>query len=172
MSDESFEIKASENWTDDAWYKNQDDRKLIKNEGWWAINVGEAQGTILGANLCTFNLLHGTEYFPKFTEDTILFVEDDEESKPHHFDRHLQSVIHQPGFENVKGLVVGRFQNASGISKDLLIKIIKSKKELNNLPVIADVDFGHTSPIIAFPVGGKIILEAAGSKIKLEIAKH
>jgi muramoyltetrapeptide carboxypeptidase len=172
LSDEPFEIKASENWTDDAWYKNQDDRKLIKNEGWCAINEGEAQGTILGANLCTFNLLHGTEYFPKFTEDTILFIEDDEESKPHHFDRHLQSVMHQPGFENVKGLVVGRFQNVSGISEDLLIKIIKSKKELNNLPVIANVDFGHTSPIITFPIGGVAEIKAGVDFTSIKILEH
>lgn len=172
MSDEPFEIKPSENWTDDAWYKNQDNRKLIKNDGFWLINKGEARGTILGANLCTFNLLQGTEYFPKFTQDTIMFIEDDEESKPHHFDRDLQSIIHQPGFENVKGLVIGRFQNASGISKDLLIKIIKTKKELNNLPVIANIDFGHTSPIIIYPIGGEIVLEKTGSKMKLEITKH
>jgi len=172
MSDEPFEIKPSENWTDDAWYKNQDDRKLIKNEDWWAVNEGKAYGVIIGANLCTFNLLQGTEYFPKFPRDTILFIEDDEMSNAATFDRDLQSVIHQPGFENVKGIIIGRFQKVSQVTNKLLIQIIKTKKELNRLPVMANIDFGHTSPIITFPVGGEVVLEVNGEKIKLEIVKH
>lgn len=171
LSEEPFEIRPGKNWSDDAWYKNQNERNLIKNNGYLIINEGKATGTLLGANLCTFNLLQGTEYFPKL-ENSILFIEDDEESKSHHFDRDLQSLIHQPGFEKVKGLVIGRFQKASKISSDALIKIIKTKKELNNLPVIANIDFGHTSPIITFPIGGKVKLEAAAGKIKLEIIKH
>ncbi|MBU2577481.1 LD-carboxypeptidase, partial [Patescibacteria group bacterium] len=106
LSDESFEIKPSEKWSDDAWYKNQEERTLIPNDGWLVINEGSAEGTILGANLCTFNLLQGTEYLPDFT-DSVLFLEDDEESAPHDFDRNLQSLIHLPEFSKVKGLVIG-----------------------------------------------------------------
>lgn len=172
LSDEPFKIDPSENWSDDAWYINQNGRNLIKNDGFLIINEGEASGTILGANLCTFNLLQGTEYFPKFPEDTILFIEDDEMSNAVTFDRDLQSAIHQPGFENVKGIVIGRFQKVSQITNDLLIQIIKTKKEFDNLPVIAGVDFGHTDPKITFPVGGEVSLEAKDGKIKLEIIKH
>lgn len=172
LSDEPFEIKPSDSWTDDKWYMNQKERNSIKNDGWLVINEGKAQGTILGANLCTFNLLQGTEYFPEFPENTVLFIEDDEMSNAVTFDRDLQSVIHQSGFENVKGIVIGRFQKVSQITNDLLIQIIKTKKELNNLPVMANVDFGHTSPMITFPVGGEANLEVENGKIKLEILKH
>jgi muramoyltetrapeptide carboxypeptidase LdcA involved in peptidoglycan recycling len=172
MSDEPFEIKASDNWSDDAWYKDQNNRKIIKNDGWLIINEGKAQGIIFGANLCTFNLLQGTEYFPKFEEDVILFIEDDYESLPHTFDRDLQSLIHQPIFKNVKGIAIGRFQKASRMTNELLIKIVKTKKELNNLPIIANIDFGHTDPKITFPIGGEANLEANGDKMKLEILKH
>jgi muramoyltetrapeptide carboxypeptidase LdcA involved in peptidoglycan recycling len=172
LSNESFEIKPSDNWSDDAWYKNQKERNLVKNDGFLIINEGKASGTILGANLCTFNLLQGTEYFPEFPKNTILSIEDDEMSNAVTFDRDLQSVIHQPGFENVKGIVIGRFQKVSQTTNDLLIQIIKTKKELNNLPVIANVDFGHTSPMITFPIGGEVSLEAKDGKIKLEILKH
>ena len=55
---------------------------------------------------------------------------------------------------------------------ELLIAKYKTKKELNNLPVIANVDFGHTSPMITFPVGGEVSLEVKTGKIKLEILKH
>jgi len=172
LSDDSFEIKSSDNWSDDAWYKNQKERNLIKNDGFLIINEGKASGTILGANLCTFNLLQGTEYFPEFPKNTFLFIEDDEMSNAVTFDRDLQSVIHQPGFENVKGIVIGRFQKVSQIDNNLLTQIIKTKKELDNLPVIAGVDFGHTSPIITFPIGGEVSFEVENGKIKLEILKH
>jgi len=171
LSEDSFEIKASREWSDDLWYKNQNNRHLMKNEGFLVINDGKASGTIFGANLCTFNLLQGTEYFPNL-EDSILFIEDDDESLPHTFDRDLQSLIHQPGFENVKGIVIGRFQKASNMMDELLIKIIKTKKELDKLPVIANVDFGHTDPKITFPVGGEVEIKADKNAPTIKILKH
>jgi len=171
LSGDPFEIIPSEQWSDDAWYKNQKERTLIKNDGFLLINEGNASGTIVGANLCTLNLLQGTEYLPDF-ENSILFIEDDEESLPHTFDRDLQSLIHLPSFSGVKGIVIGRFQKASEITNELLIKIIKTKKELDNLPVIANVDFGHTDPKITFPVGGEVNLVAKNGKVKIELIKH
>ena len=61
-----------------------------------------------------------------------------------------------PDFNKVRGLVIGRFQKKSNITDDLIIKIIKTKKELDNIPVIANVDFGHTDPKITFPIGGEV----------------
>lgn len=171
ISNEPFDIKTSENWSDDHWYKDQNDRKLIPNEGWLTINEGEAEGTILGANLCTFNLLQGTEYMPSL-KDSVLFLEDDYSSKTYDFDRNLQSLIHLHDFSGVKGMVIGRFQKESKMTNNLLSQIIKTKKELNNIPVLANVDFGHTSPIISFPVGGTCKLEIIKDKQMLQILEH
>ena len=166
MADNPFEIKASDSWSDDPWYLDQNKRELIDNQGYLIINDGKAEGTILGANLCTFNLLQGTEYFPDLN-GSILFLEDDYETVPHTFDRDLQSLIHLQNFNKVKGLVIGRFQKKSKMTDELLKKIIKTKKELNGMPVIANVDFGHTDPKITFPVGGtvKLIVDKINSSI-------
>jgi muramoyltetrapeptide carboxypeptidase LdcA involved in peptidoglycan recycling len=172
LSEEKFSVNSSESWSDDAWYINQEDRHPIKNNGYLIINKGEAKGTILGGNLCTFNLLQGTEYFPNLSEDTILFIEDDELSNPVTFDRDLQSLIHQSGFEKVRGLVIGRFQKASKMTDEMLIKIIKTKRELEGIPVIANADFGHTSPIITFPIGGEVRIKAKEDEVEIEIIKH
>lgn len=170
LLDDPYQIMASKEWSDDAWYKDQDSRDMISNDGYWIINEGEAEGEILGGNLCTFNLLQGTKYFPEFKESTILFMEDDELSNYENFDRDLQSVIHQPGFENVKGIVIGRFQKVSKVGKEMLLKIIKEKEPLKNIPIIANADFGHTSPICTFPIGGraKIIVEKNNANIIIE----
>lgn len=174
MEDGTFEIKPSENWSDDQWFGDQEKRILIKNNGWETISEGVAEGTITGGNLCTFNLLQGTSYFPE-TDKSILFIEDDKMSgkfSDGEFDRNLQSITDLPQFGSVGGIVIGRFQNESEMTMEKISKIIKAKKELNSLPVIAGLDFGHTDPKITLPIGGEARLEAAGGKIKLEILKH
>ncbi len=171
MSQEKYSITPSKEWSGDEWYKDQDKRNLIENEGFWVLNEGNAEGVLLGANLCTFNLLQGTEYMPDL-KDSILFLEDDFESQPHHFDRNLQSLIHQPNFEGVKGIVIGRFQKESHMTLDLLQQMIKSKKQLANIPIVGNVDFGHTSPIITFPVGGIVSMDVSKEKIELIILEH
>lgn len=171
FKNDPFEIISSNQWSDDKWFKEQDNRQLIANEGYWVINQGQAEGTILGANLCTLNLLQGTEFMPDLT-NAILFIEDDYESHPEIFDRDLQSLIHQPNFNKVKGIVIGRFQKESKMSKNLLEQIIKTKTELDNLPVIANIDFGHTDPKITFPIGGTVTLNVVGKEAELTIIEH
>ena len=104
--------------------------------------------------------------------DSILFLEDDSESQLGHFDRDLQSLIHLPNFNKVRGIVVGRFQKASHVKNEHLIKAIKSKKELSHIPVLANVDFGHTDPTITFPIGGEVALVVSDGKSVLKILKH
>ena len=135
------------------------------------INEGQAEGNLLGGNLCTLNLLQGTEYMPSLI-DSILLLEDDYESKPSTFDRDLQSLIHQPGFNKVKGLLIGRFQRKSEMEQEQLIKIIRTKRELAGIPVIANADFGHTTPQFTFPIGGKGRLEAMNGKVSFTILEH
>lgn len=170
FQEEAVSVLPSAEWSDDAWYMDQENRTFIQNDGPYVINEGKAEGVIIGGNLCTLNLLHGTEFMPSLA-GAILFLEDDLESQPPTFDRDLQSLIHQPGFNDVKGIVIGRFQPSSQMNRQLLHDIIKSKKELEHLPVVADVNFGHTSPQITIPVGGEATLEAFEKEVKLSITE-
>lgn len=171
FKEEPIEIKSSEEWSNDPWFLDQENRKFIKNDGMFVINEGKAEGTIVGGNLCTFNLLHGTEFMPDL-KDAILFLEDDgmaEKAFMWEFDRNLQSLIMQKDFDKVKAIVIGRAEINSQMDNRKWIKLIKSKPELNNIPVIAGADFGHTTPIFTFPIGGKAKLEAKANKINLII---
>jgi muramoyltetrapeptide carboxypeptidase LdcA involved in peptidoglycan recycling len=58
------------------------------------------------------------------------------------------------------------------MNQDLLKKIIKTKEELDNIPVISEVDFGHTAPQITFPIGGTAKVVANGKETELKILKH
>jgi muramoyltetrapeptide carboxypeptidase len=171
FSDQPFGITPSEQWSDDRWFVNQVEREFIDNPGYLVINQGRAQGKILGGNLCTFNLLQGTAYFPAFDQDVVLFIEDDYDSQPVDFDRDLQSLIHQPGFEYIRGIVIGRFQKKSQMTNDLLYQIIRSKKKLQDMPVLANADFGHTTPMFTFPIGGTVAI-ASGSDSSITFLEH
>jgi muramoyltetrapeptide carboxypeptidase len=143
------------------------------NEGPKIIQEREAEGTSIGGNLCTFQLLHGTEYMPPL-EDTIVFIEDDDltgEHFPESFDRDLQSLIHQPSFEGVKGIIVGRAQRGANMTTEKLKQIFETKEELADLPVISDVDFGHTTPQITLPIGGRISIKAFNGIIMIKILR-
>ncbi|MGR6764764.1 S66 family peptidase [Paenibacillus sp. T2-29] len=170
LGEGSIQIQDSSEWSDDAWYLDQDQRSFHRNAGMYVIHEGEAEGTIVGGNLCTLNLLQGTPYMPSL-KGTIVFVEDDYESSPATFDRDLQSLLHQPGFDQVKGIIIGRFQKASHMTEELLRQIIRSKRELASIPVIADADFGHTTPQFTYPIGGKALIRARNGRVRIEICE-
>ena len=173
MAEDEFIIEPSKSWSDDAWYMDQDNRQIETNEGYVILNKGEAEGRIFGGNLCTLNLLQGTEFMPDIS-DSILFIEDDDlagDCFEVMFDRNLQSLIHQPDFDKVKGIVVGRFQNNAGMTFEKLRYIIETKEELKSVPIIANVDFGHTNPIITFPIGGTARLKI-DDEVEFKILRH
>ena len=58
------------------------------------------------------------------------------------------------------------------MTREKLIKIIKTKEELKDIPVIADVDFGHTTPMITFPIGGKAEIYADTVQPSIKITRH
>ncbi len=144
---------------------------LVPNPGWKVFSEGAAEGRIVGGNLCTLNLLHGTRYMPRLV-DSILFLEEDSESTYKTVDRDFQSLLHLPDFNQVKGLVLGRFQPGTGMSSDLLAEMIRRRPELQRMPVIANVDFGHTEPKITFPIGGAVRIRASEDNASIEIVKH
>ena len=151
----SYYLEDPEYYSSDKWYDNQDKRNFIKNKGCIVINEGKADGTIIGGNLCSFNLLQGTQYMPSL-KDKILFIEDDAlvgKEFPYEFDRNLVSLIQQKDFDKVKGIVIGRTQTQTGMNLTKWRKIL-NKKELKNIPIIINANFGHTTPNATIPIGG------------------
>jgi muramoyltetrapeptide carboxypeptidase len=134
LTNSEFDVKPSKTWSNDKWYSNQNKRNMMSNEGYWIINKGVFTGKIIGGNLCTLNLLQGTEFMPSL-KNTILFLEDDCEVDAATFNRDLQSIIHLPDFKYVKGIVIGRFEKESDVTREEIEYAIKTKKELKNIPV-------------------------------------
>ena len=156
IEDGEILIEDSKQWSDDPWFLEQENRNFINNKGRQVLNLGEAEGKIIGGNLCTLNLLQGTEYMPDLDE-SILFLEDDGMSGKEflrEFDRNIQSLLHCAKGKNIKGIIIGRAQKSCEMTVEKWNKIIETKKELKDITVIIDFDFGHTTPIFSFTIGG------------------
>lgn len=171
MEKSAYDLGHSKEWSDDPWYLDQEKRDFVSNEGYWMLNSGHAIGRIVGGHARCLNALQGTQFWPGL-DDSILILEEDAEINPQLFDRQLQSLIHQCDFKGVKGILIGRFQKETKMTRELLEKIINTKSELQNLPIIANVDFGHTTPLATLPVGGSMEIIATANKVKIRIIEH
>lgn len=141
---------------------------------YYVIQEGSCVGEIVGGNLCTLNLLQGTEFMPDL-RNKILFLEDDNIMGDYftfEFERNLQSLIQTVGFEGVRGVVFGRFDSSCQMDVHILKRIVSTKKQLKNIPIIFNVDFGHVHPILTFPIGGSARIEAKEGSVFLEMLKH
>ncbi|MBD7908137.1 S66 family peptidase [Sporosarcina gallistercoris] len=165
MQDVRFGLTPSEQWSDDSWYMDQENRTFEPTK-WKVYNEGMATGRVFGANLCTLNLLQGTEYMPEL-RDSILFIEDDDMTIPETFARDLTSLLQVAG--SIRGLVIGRFQRESNVSDEHIRYILGKHPMLQHIPVLYDVDFGHTQPMFTFPIGGEAVLDSRDCTIELKV---
>lgn len=162
MQSEVYSVESSLEWSDDAWFLDQENRHF-EQATWKTYCEGSAKGTLFGGNLCTLNLLQGTQYMPPL-KDTILLIEDDELTIPETFARDLTSLLQVA--VNIKALVIGRFQRVSKMSEEQLHFILDKHPILKEIPVLYDVDFGHTQPIFTFPIGGEVEINSSNKILR------
>lgn len=137
------------------------------------IQEGECEGVIIGGNLCTLNLLQGTDYMPEL-DNVILFLEDDNimgEYFVQEFERNLQSLL-QVKNSRIAGVVFGRFTEDCQMSAETITQIVKNKKQLRNIPIIFNADFGHVPSFFTFPIGGTAKISATGNDAEILITNH
>ncbi|CAM3898998.1 S66 peptidase family protein [Mesobacillus zeae] len=167
-NDAPFDIEPSEQWSDDSWHLEQENRTFHENPGYLVVAEGEAEGKLVGGNLSTMNLLKGTEFMPSL-KDSILFIEDDDESHVRTFDRDLQSLLQMPDAGGIRAVLIGRFKKDSVVTEAAIMSIIASKAELRGIPIIANVNFGHVQPIATIPAGCRATVKAADGKVEITV---
>ncbi|MDA9470027.1 S66 family peptidase [Enterococcus sp. 5H] len=160
--EKTFEVTASDFWSQDEWYLPNSDRNLHANE-WKIYNHSEpVTGTCFGGNLGTFQLLLGTRFLPK-PDQSILFVENAEEDDYHDFARGLSAVLQV--IEHPKALLIGRFPKETEMTEERLLAILAKYPLLREIPVIYNMNFGHTQPIFTIPIGDQATVDTEQKKI-------
>jgi muramoyltetrapeptide carboxypeptidase LdcA involved in peptidoglycan recycling len=155
-----FALEPAPEWSEDPWHKDQENRTFHPNEGIWPIQEGEAEGTIIGGNCWCLNMIQGSAYFPPL-RNGILFLEQPAEGKATlmALDSTLRSLSFQPGFSDIRAIALGRYQSSGGVTREKLAKLVGEIPALNRMPIVANCDFGHTTPIATLPIGGECRLK-------------
>ena len=157
-------IKSSLKWTDEIldWFKKDDQkrpRKMIKNNGWQWLSDGKAEGEMIGGCIASMMHLRGTKYWPNFF-GSILFWEISESNedftkgeKIENIDSYLSDLELSGVFDKINGMIIGRPFGYSKKQLEKLIYIIKEHTKNYTFPILYNVDFGHSDPMITIPIG-------------------
>ncbi len=162
----SYEVPGA--WTNEllAWGSADTRARTMSTHGGWRTIVegGAVTGRLLGGNLETLNMLVGTPYLPRIP-GTLLFIEaTDAEAYLPRFERAIAHLELAGVFRDVCGLLVARCPDARNERGVTLDGLLRELGERLGIPVVADLDFGHTDPKMTLPLGVEALLEADGGR--------
>lgn len=158
-------------------------RKLEKNAGlFWDGDVG-AEGTLWGG--CVESLMvqcSTAKYLPKNDDldGAVLFIETAEDIPEHWVIEYLLTGFGERGwFDKFKAVLVGRpkawefdKQNSkeekAKYSEEQRKTVLKVVREYNKqIPVVQNLDFGHTDPQVVLPNGNRARIDSKNKKVFL-----
>ena len=172
-------VQPSPRWTDETldWFVNADlkrPRKLRRNPGWRWLRSGRASGTLVGGCLASIMHLRGTKYWPKFLGN-ILVIETSESEADFSkgvqlstIDSHLTDLQLSGVFDGISGLIIGRPFSYSADQLKQFVHIIRERTKHYTFPVLYNVDFGHTDPMITIPLGVRGSLQSATNLFSID----
>ncbi len=189
FEDGEVELKANEvyndiglNWNDPSTLNTE--RVYEKNDGWFWDGAKNSEGILWGGCLESIDemLRHGVQIpTSEDFENIILFTETSEEIPTADYVRRVYRALGERGvLKCVKGILVGRpkaweFNKPNTTEQKAEYRkaqreiILKTMRVYNSdVPVIQNMDFGHTDPQICLPNGGKVRINSVDKKIFVE----
>ena len=149
--------------------------KLKAHNGWrWLQGNGVARGELFGGCMEVLEMMKATDFWPHrgFWDGKILFLETSEE-KPgiHTVDHALRNYGMQGVFNEINGLIFGRARDYSDEEKcqleEKLVSVVAKEFGRPDLPLVANVDFGHTDPQFVLPLGIRAEIDCVNKKFTL-----
>jgi muramoyltetrapeptide carboxypeptidase len=111
--------------------------------------------------------LRGTPYWPEL-DGAILFLETSEEKPgPQRVDGILTDYENMGAFGWIRGLLFGPPYAYAPEEREQLHGVIVQRTEGYDFPVVADMDFGHTSPMFTLPVGCRAVIDAGRRRFEI-----
>ena len=166
FGDEPITFEAAPEWTEEILdFDHQVDltrpRQLTRSDGWVTIHSGTAEGTLIGGCLETICWhLKGTDLWPDFTGSILMLETSEEAPTPEAVDGYLTDLAQLGVFDNIAGLIVGRPAFYSPEDTAALWALVADYAV--GVPVLANVDCGHTDPMLTLPLGGPVRLDSGG----------
>ena len=165
---ENITIKSSPKWTSEflEWSNEEYDskkRKMSKEEHGYEVLQGKGtfEGELLGGCIDVFPMLIGTEIWPSKDawENKVLFLETcEDEVPPDYLKYYLRNLVAQGIIDKINGIIIGKPQNEKYYEeyKEVYKNVIGGEANRSKLPILYNVNIGHTAPMCIFPLGQKI----------------
>ncbi len=163
------EIKPSSYWIDQhlRWDASNKDikRHQAPNESYELLQgKGIVSGRLIGGCIEVLEMIKGTTLWPSLDEwdDTILFLETSEEKPtPDYIEYWLRNYGAIGILDRIKGIVIGKPFEMKYYDeyKQSILKIIRDEYQLKNLPILYNLNFGHTAPMFTIPYGATAIID-------------
>ena len=165
---ENITIVSSPKWTSEFLdWSNQDydsqKRKMHYEKHGYEVLQGNGifEGELLGGCIDVFPMFIGTEIWPSINEweNKILFLETSEdEVAPDYIEYYLRNLVAQGIIDKINGIIIGKPQNEKYYEeyKEVYKNVIGGEAKRPELPILYNVNIGHTAPMCIFPLGQKI----------------
>lgn len=140
-------------------------RETAASPSWRWLRSGRATGQLYGGTISCVVRLQGTKYAPGSWKGKILFVETSmggDITQPYSvtdFRSNLVDLALSGALHDISGLALGRGYKYDLQMQDEIAEIIGEifdvivRREPEELPIVMNVDFGHTSPLLTLPIG-------------------
>ncbi|HYH12273.1 MAG TPA: S66 peptidase family protein [Thermomicrobiales bacterium] len=165
-------IEPSTWWTDEFldWRERADltrARVRYPSGGWTWLRGGSAEGRLLGGCLESLQHLRGTPYWPEW-DGAVLFLETSEEvPTPETVDAMLMDYENMGVFGRIDALLFARPYGYTEDQRLALHAVLVKRTRRFGFPVVADMDFGHTSPICTLPVGCRVRVNGDTQRVEI-----
>jgi muramoyltetrapeptide carboxypeptidase LdcA involved in peptidoglycan recycling len=147
---------------------------LQKGEDWlWLQGDKKVEGHLIGGCIEVLEMLKATEWWPKpeLFQGAVLYLETSEEApQPATVEYWLRNYASQGILNSISALLFARpCSYTSEMKTQLHDNILKVLKEVGreDLPVVANMDFGHTAPMMVLPNGCKVAVDAEKKEVRL-----
>lgn len=147
--------------------------KKIENNGWRFLQGKDIiTGFLFGGCIETLEQVKNSKFWPSddFWDDKMLFFETSED-KPTPSDVKKMLLGYKNVLNRVKGVLFGRARDYTQDEKTeldkILIEVISENFKNSNIPIISNMDFGHTDPQFIIPLGVKTEINPLTKTFKL-----
>jgi muramoyltetrapeptide carboxypeptidase LdcA involved in peptidoglycan recycling len=159
-------------WADPA--NQQVKRTLNPSTGWRFLQGhGVHRGHLMGGCLEVLDWARGTAIFPANWQDAILFLETSEEAPPPETVKRILRVFASLRIlSKLSGILFGRPGGEVPVEKfkeydKAILQVVNQEEGLTDLPIITQMDFGHTSPIFVLPYGVQAEIDVDGKRFSI-----
>jgi muramoyltetrapeptide carboxypeptidase len=173
FGDEPLVFAPAEQWTDELldFFAKADltrPRQLKPSDGWLSLRDGQATGPLVGGCLETICWhLKGSSVWLDLN-GTILFLETSEEApSPAAVDAYLTDLEQLGVFDQINALIFGRPYGYAPERVEQLCRVVRERTSAAGIPVLANVDLGHTDPMLTLPLGVTADVDTAAARFAL-----